>query len=418
MKKLLVKLQQKYKELTLKEKLHSLVKEGFSLDKLHLDSKFEPFIFLLLTPLYLGVTYYKTIMNPDQFTIMIGAGMMLFLFLPFQLSLKDNQSYDVKEMLENEQILDYFRTVYFFIAFATIVILVFYYFLNVGLFFTLLLLYIPWVNLSDKFINIIFELNFTSILKIFGMLMVFITSYFMSNIMDIGQLKSVEYHNYLDDDPINKLASSFVYVVSSVGNIFEYIFDVIKTLFITVFGLVLLFPTFFMAVDISRISAVGKALPYIALFFIVFIFPSASDFFADILVQKNLETTLRNISIALFLITFLGVLFQIRVFFTFFTKTPQTLTYISVGTFYLLMFYPYLYTTITGYYTIYNLSAIEEQELNTREKFRYDQWRYKEYGLNHITKQREIERRNQNLELKKKIDSVEDFKGLKRIIKD
>jgi len=112
------------------------------------------------------------------------------------------------------------------------------------------------------------------------------------------------------------------------------------------------------------------------------------------------------------------VLFQIRVFFTFFTKTPQTLTYISVGTFYLFMFYPYLYTTITGYYTIYNLSAIEEQELNTREKFRYDQWRYKEYGLNHITKQREIERRNQNLELKKKIDSVEHFKGIKRIIKD
>lgn len=382
--------------------------------------RLEQYLFLLLTPIYMGIIYYKTIMNPNQYSLMIITGIILFVFSPFQFLLKDKkEKVDIFDIFKNEQIMDYFKSIYIFVAVAIVSVFISSFLNNSYFWIFFIIIYISWYFISEKFILIFLELELKSQIKLIGIFLFFVLTVYLSGYSELS------YHSSIKINTDNNFADSTLYSIDLSLNFIGLIFNIIKIFFISTLAILLLFPTLFMVllenIDLSAFFSGIASIISIIFFVFLFLLIAFSDWISSILIKESIESTLRNISILMMFITFLGVLYQLKIFISYFTNNKiniQKYSILLISIFYLSMFADIILNSAQNLVTVHNTTKEEERELQLRKRFRFMYDLSKKEGLESINISIENERRLKNIDLKNKVDKLENIKGIKRVIKD
>ena len=314
-------------------------------------SKLQSIFFFLLTPLYLGVVYYKTVFNVDINGLLALSLFILTFYLPIHILLnKNNQFMSISSLLNNKETIKYFSTIFpiiilVILALGTTLILSInnftldYYYLNISF---LIVSYILWIVLTHKIFLIWIQNDCALFLQITLLLFFTLSLFLASFIFEISQ----EFNTLYILGFFHNLTKTLLLVIFLMPSLILYLLGILK----------------------YKESSLKHKLALTSFIFTPFGF-LISLVFLTILIECILEFTSAFdsytkailLTLGMILISAVGSYFQLHLFTNMFFKKYKKLTHILFLSFYVLMVVNILlYDSINGM----SQKIYEENKLN------------------------------------------------------
>ncbi|QOY53208.1 hypothetical protein [Candidatus Sulfurimonas baltica] len=284
--------------------------------------------FLLLTPMYLWMVYYKTVYDTDLGGLLVLSTILLIVYFPFQVILSQNkQELSIHSLLDNEDARRYlnilFTSVGIFVAGG--VLSVFFTHMKGNIFFLIIgfSIYASWLYLSHNIFLIWMKSDLANFVKIAAMLLLIIGLFIASSILDIRE------------------EFGFSYIIAFISVFVQAIFTLIlimPSIAISVFRLVFNSKPSSDSSNNSNVTLMPLLFTPGGLFMFFMFFMFFMDWFSNYINSFNSHTVALLLTVSMIGISSLGTYFQLRVFAgTFFYTHIKKISLVLLALFYGIM---------------------------------------------------------------------------------